>query len=91
MDHYAGGKRSYYDPHQHPTAFTTRFLSRLLEADGDIRVAMHADGIHVDWWQVEKDGKGKGTSKGSRPDGKGSGKRPQPDAGQQRTTRQRRI
>ena len=89
MEHHAGGKPSYNDPHKHPSTFTSRFLSHLMDSDGDIRVAMRDDGISVDWWKVEQEGKGKGNSKGSRLDGKGSGKRPSPDDDQSRATRPR--
>ena len=89
MKHHAGGKPFYNDPHKHPAEFTSRFLSHLMDSSGDIRIAMRDDGIRVDWWEVEQEGKGKGNSKGNRSDAKGSGKRPSQDDAQSRATRPR--
>jgi len=91
VKHHAKGKSYYCDPLKQNPEFTARFLSHLMDSGGDIRTAMRDDNIKVDWWEVERVGKkGKGYSKGSGSDTKGTGKRPAPIEDQPRASRQRR-
>ena len=81
----------HHDPHKHDHAFAAQFLSTVMEAEGDIRIAMRNLNINVDWWDVERKGnKGKAQGKGSKSDAKGSGKRPASTDDHARAQRRRR-
>ena len=88
VKYYNRGGPVLNDPHRHEPKFAADFLNRLLEASGDIRVAMKNMGIHVDWWRVESEGN-KGHGKGGKSDEKGAGKRPAIDDEPARAQRQR--
>ena len=80
-----------HDPRKHDQAFAAQFLSTVMEAEGDIRIAMRNLGINVDRWDVERKGnKGKAQGKCNKSDAKGSGKRPASTDDHARAQRRRR-
>ena len=79
VKHHAQGRKMFYhDPLKQNPDFTSRFLSHLMDSQGDIRVALRSARIEVDWFAVKEDGKGKGSGKGHHTEAKGGGKRPAP-------------
>ena len=76
VKHHARGGAILNDPHKHEPAFAAKFLSTVMDAGGDIRIAMRNVGINVDWEVERKGNKGKAQGKGNKSDAKGSGKRP---------------
>ena len=89
--HHARGGAVNHDPLRHDPAFAAQLLSTVMDAQGDIRIAMRNLGINVDWWDVERKGnKGKAQGKGNKSDAKGSGKRPASTDDHARAQRRRR-